>query len=153
MTFSVTILLSFTVFQNVIGDNVPKTSSPMPLLCNYVIIVLIASGIIILLDTLYQRLYHTQEREPVPRWLQKFLCLSACSGIKADEKTVTNETIYDKKDTSNSWKDAILRIDIISFVFFMLSAILLAVGFISSMTNLQTGNLVTYGCRDDTPME
>ena len=31
---------------NVIGDNIPKTSSPMPLICHYVLIVLVISGII-----------------------------------------------------------------------------------------------------------
>ena len=46
VSFSVTVLLSFTVFLSIIGDNVPKTSSPMPLLCKYIIVVLITSGLI-----------------------------------------------------------------------------------------------------------
>ena len=144
VTFSVTVLLSFTVFENVIGDNVPKTSSPMPLLCNYVITVLIISGVIVLLNTLYQRLYHAREREPVPRWLRKCLCMSpACDENKVDEKIVSDETIHMRTDVTKSWRDAILRIDMISFIFFMSCAVLLAVGFIFSMANLQIGTLVS----------
>ena len=145
LTFSVTILLSFTVFENVIADNVPKTSSPMPLVCYYVLIVLLASGVIVLLDTLYQRMYHTPGREPVPRWLLKILCFLSSAQVadKADEKIVTKDTVKDNNNTPKNWKDAIIRIDIISFVLFMLFAIILAVGFITSMANLQTGRLMS----------
>ena len=75
VAFSVTILLSFTVFLNVVGGNVPKTSSPLPMLCHYVVIVLITSGIITVLNTLYQRLYHTRGHERIPKWLQGILCI------------------------------------------------------------------------------
>ena len=148
VTFSVTILLSFAVFLNVIGDNVPKTSSPMPLLCHYVVIVLVSSGIITLLNTLCQKLYHARGQEPVPRWLQGLLCISS---VRARNKIV-NVCVKDKtlvtegkctvaQDTPIVWREAILRLDIISFVLFFSFAVALAIGYIISMTNLQSGGL------------
>ena len=91
ITFSVTILLSFTVFLNVIGDNVPKTSSPMPLLSHYVVIVLVTSGIITVLITLCQRLYHSRGHEPIPKLLQDILRMkSPCTRNDVDNLTSEN---------------------------------------------------------------
>ena len=148
VTFSVTILLSFTVFLNVIGDNVPKTSSPMPFLCHYVVIVLITSGIITLLNTLCQRLYHARGQEPVPIWILGCLCMSsACArnkvvsmGVK-DEKTVADGKFTVAQENPIVWREAILRLDIISFVLFFIFAVALAIGYVISMTNVQSGGL------------
>ena len=156
VAFSVTILLSFTVFLNVIGDNVPKTSSPMPLLCHYVVIVLVSSGIITVLNTLSQRLYHTRGQEPVPRWLQGLLCMSsaACArnkivnvGVKDENLVADGKSTVEKdtaQDTPMLWKEAISRLDIISFVLFFISSAALAIGYIIGMTNFQSGGL--YSC-------
>ena len=149
VTFSVTILLSFTVFLNVIGDNVPKTSSPMPLLCHYVVIVLVTSGIITVLNTLSQRLYHVSGQKPVPKWLQEAFCLAAaCSRNKTnhvtdkDEKMVTDDKCDVAQDSPVIWKQALIRIDVFSFTVFFIFALALAIGYLISMTTFQSGRLI-----------
>ena len=148
VAFSVTILLSFTVFLNVVGDNVPKTSSPMPLLCHYVVIALITSGIITVLNTLFQRLYHARGQEQVPKWLKECLCLSSGpSRSKVTDICVTDENpVLEAKsktvqENSILWKDGVTRLDLISFSFFTISAAALAIGYIASMKNFQSGGL------------
>lgn len=142
VTFSVTVLLSFTVFLNVIGDNVPKTSSPMPLLCYYVVIVLLGSGIITLLATLFQRISHTRGNEQVPRWLQHCLCFSSVK----DKNKIVCSSVDDKKTvleaiSPTTWKEVIARLDIIMFFFSLMVAIALATGFITSMTKVQSNEM------------
>ena len=149
VAFSVTILLSFTVFLNVVGDNVPKTSSPMPLLCHYVVIVLVTSGVITVLNTLCQRLYHTRGHEPVPRWLQGILCMAPpCFRNKIvnvkekEEQIVTDEKCAVALDTPIVWKEAILRLDIVLFVLFFIFAVALAIGYMLSMATLPSSGLI-----------
>ena len=152
VAFSVTILLSFTVFLNVVGDNVPKTSSPMPLLCHYVVIVLVTSGIITVLNTLFHRFYHARGLEPIPRWLQVVLCFSAvCARNKVkgtvgeDKNKVVDVRVTVKKDTTRKtpilWKEAIVKLDIISFILFFISAVTLALVYIIAMTTFQNDRL------------
>ena len=126
VSFSVTVLLSFTVFLNVIGDNIPKTSSPMPLICHYVLIVLVISGIIMLLTILCQRLYHTCGREEqVPKWLLTALWMNANHKQifpSCDTKTAlgTNEKVMTTELEQVSWRQVILKLDKIFFVVFFI---------------------------------
>ena len=133
VTFSVTMLLSFTVFENVIGDNIPKTS-PMPLLCNYVVIVFCVSGIITLFDTLCQRIYHTRGEQTAPPWLEYCLCMVSRTtpSVTPCENSPTDKALYLKK----TWKEVLLRLDICCLLFFMSFAFVLAFGFITSMVFL-----------------
>ena len=152
VAFSVTILLSFTVFLNVVGDNVPKTSSPMPLLCHYVVIVLVTSGIITVLNTLFHRFYHVRGLEQIPRWLQGVLCFSAVCArnkvkgtVEEDKNKVVDVRVTVKKDISRKtpilWKEAIVKLDIISFILFFISAVTLALVYIIAMTTFQNDRL------------
>ncbi|MEW8545917.1 MAG: hypothetical protein AB2693_20540 [Candidatus Thiodiazotropha sp.] len=140
VSFSVTVLLSFTVFLSVIGDNIPKTSSPMPLLCHYVVAVLIYSGIITFTAILCQRLYHTRGMEPVPIWLLTCLCMQSPTCVNKVENLPENEekVLPKNEDTVTSheavsWKYVILKLDKILFVFFFILAIALSLGFILTM--------------------
>ena len=144
VSFSITVLLSFTVFLTVIGDNIPKTSSPMPYLCSYVIVALITSGLIALATILCLRLYHTSGRKPVPRWLMKCFRMSTSVSPKVLDSVPVNE---DKKvpapeesisSTENTWEQVILKLDKILFLFFFILAIAIALGFIISMANMQS---------------
>ena len=143
VSFSVTVLLSFTVFLSVIGDNIPKTSSPMPLLCHYVVAVLIYSGIITFTAILCQRLYHTRGREPVPIWLLTCLRMRSATCVNKIENLPKNEEKVLPKNEENflsqqavSWQCLILKLDKILFVFFFMLAIALALGFILTMISM-----------------
>ena len=142
VSFSITVLLSFTVFLNIIGDNVPKTSSPMPYLCYYVIIVLVSSGLITLLTILCQRLHHNCTQEPVPRWLQT--CLFLSSGISqtkisdltpGEDKKNFDHNSFNQTVETFTWKHVALKLDKFLFFTFFTVGILLALGFIIAMAN------------------
>ena len=148
VAFSVTILLSFTVFLNVVGGNVPKTSSPLPMLCHYVVIVLITSGIITVLNTLYQRLYHTRGQERIPKRLQRLLCMFSVSKKNAVSNSFEKDYKHEveiKQTTAPEhlilWKEAAARVDIMSFILFTILAIALAIGYIVSMKNFERDGL------------
>ena len=143
VAFSITVLLSFTVFLNIIGDNIPKTSSPMPYVCHYVLIVLVTSGLIASAAILCQRLYYTRGEEPVPRWIPSCMCIHF--GHKSNE--VLSISIKDEKALSEekpimdesivNWKQIVSRLDTILFVFFLAVAVSLALGFIITMANMR----------------
>ena len=150
VSFTVTVLLSFAVFLNVIGDHVPKTSSPMPYLCYYVLIELASSGIITILTIVCQRLYTTENQESVPSWLVSFLStfqrnnrnrvsdvstkhttnVTENGNITKDDlvsitdlKSSTEEEENGKESKNMTWNQAIGRLDNFFFVFFLVRAI------------------------------
>ena len=137
VSFSVTVLLSFTVFLNIIGDNIPKTSSPTPLLCYYVVVVLITGCLITLLAILCQRLHNTFGQEPAPKWLLACLFVPenkiTSSLMNNKQENANGEGTITSKETVHDWKQIILKLDKILFLFFFTLALIIALGFISSM--------------------
>lgn len=137
VTFSVTILLSFTMFLIVIGHNVPKSMTPMPFLCDYVVIVLITSGLISLSVIVCQRLYHTRGGEPIPRWLLTCFCMRANKLVSEDDKmTPHGLKSYLASLEKLTVKQVILKLDKFLFLFFFVVDIALAVGFIITMSSV-----------------
>ena len=142
VSFSVTVLLSFAVFLNVIGDHIPNTSSPMPYVCYYVLIELINSCIITVATILCQRLYQYHGQRPVPRWILKCLCMLPIfhrNTISAEVKEVkmNNEVKTNIVESEiQSWKQVISKLDQTLFVIFFLAAISVALGFILSMASM-----------------
>ena len=145
ISYSVTILLSFAVFLDVISNNIPKTSSPMPYLCHYVLIVLIASGAITFATIITQKLYLAHGTEPAPRWLRICLCFrSSTANNKVSDDTENNgkspgDTADRHKTTSNiskgvTMEDIVIKLDKVLFVIFTLFTITLPVGFIIVMS-------------------
>ena len=133
VSFSVTVMLSFAVFLNVIGTTIPKTSSPMPHLCYYVFIALVTSGVITLLAILCQRVFLTKGQEPAPRWLRKCLLMSStasCNKISTEQEC---DHVYKGQPQQVAWEHAISRLDMIFFIFFFSFTIILAVVFILVM--------------------
>ena len=140
LSFSITVLLSFAVFLNVIGNHVPKTSSPMPYVCYYVLVVLIDSGVITISAIITQRLYNRPEHNPVPQWLLKCLLMSDGHHNRTtheDEKDVHVDNDLncnvEKMNTLVTWKDVVRRVDKILFVLFFLITVVVGVYFILSM--------------------
>ena len=131
VSFSTTVLLSFTVFLNVIEDHLPKASNPMPLLCYYVVIELISGCVITVLAILCQRLYLYYADEPAPKWLVWLLRLHNIKLTGYDSK----EGEGGKSKEINTWQVIIVKLDRILFLFFFALAVFVAVGFIVTMLN------------------
>ena len=58
-----------------------------------------------------------------------------------DEKLVMGAKNETAQDNAILWKDAVTRLDLISFGFFSISAAALAIGYIANMKNFQSGGL------------
>jgi len=76
VSFCITILLSFAVFTTLTGDVIPRISEPMPLLCIYLFLVQMFSGIITTINGLIFRAYNHNDDDPVPSLLWKIVLLS-----------------------------------------------------------------------------
>ena len=131
VSFSTTVLLSFTVFLNVIEDNVPKASNPTPLLCYYVVTELISGCVITVLAILCQRLHLYYAEEPAPKWLVWLLRLHKIKLTSCDSKDGEGGKIKE----INKWQDIIVKLDRIFFLFFFALAVFVAFGFIVTMLN------------------
>ncbi|KAL3843077.1 hypothetical protein ACJMK2_021077 [Sinanodonta woodiana] len=81
ISFAITVLLAFTVFLTLVGDNLPKTSQPMSMICYFLLVNLSLSTFICIATILNLRLFHKPESKPVPRLLiaiaRKLNCMSA----------------------------------------------------------------------------
>ena len=76
--FSVTCFLSFMVLLNMIMDIMPRSSSPISLLCFYLVVMLANSGAMTLFTILLMRVYHKPEKSKVPIWLQRTVTFIRC---------------------------------------------------------------------------
>ena len=133
VSFSTTVLLSFTVFLNVIEDNVPKSSNPMPLLCYYVVTQLVSGCVITILAILCQRLQLYYADEPIPKW---FAWLFRLNNIRLTaSRSGRKDWDDDKIKEINTWQDIIIKLDKLLFLFFFFLAIAVAIGFIITMLN------------------
>ncbi|XP_060556065.1 acetylcholine receptor subunit alpha-1-A-like [Ruditapes philippinarum] len=103
ISYSITVLLALAVFLTFVGDNLPKTSSPMSLFGYYLLIVLIISISITLTTIFNMRLYHKDENIPIPDWIVPFvMCLKCeCRNIKNKRKCRSLENKKETMDTEN----------------------------------------------------
>ncbi|XP_060576266.1 acetylcholine receptor subunit alpha-like [Ruditapes philippinarum] len=78
ISYSITVLLAIAVFLTLVGDNLPKTSSPMSFFGYYLLAVLIISIGITIVTILNVHLYYKDENDPVPEWIAGFTKLLQC---------------------------------------------------------------------------
>ena len=81
ISYTVTLLLSFAVFMTLISDNVPKTSSPMSLLCYYLAALFIGSVLVMVVVMLNMGIYY---RKPSRKMSRVYVCIykMCCRRIK-----------------------------------------------------------------------
>ena len=58
VSYAVTVLLAIAVFLTLVGDNLPKVSSPMSILCYFLMFTLITSTLMTVTTIFNLRLYH-----------------------------------------------------------------------------------------------
>jgi hypothetical protein len=104
VSYTITVLLSISVFLTIIGDNIPKTSKPMSLMSYYLMTNLSISAITCMTTILLLVLYHRDENIPVPEWLCKFIIqLRKLSGGQCVTNSCkrSNSVTDDSTDTIN----------------------------------------------------
>jgi hypothetical protein len=70
ISFSVSVLLSIAVFLTVTGDNLPKTSNPMPILSFYLLTVLTISALTTIASVFSTWIFYRKVSSPVPETLK-----------------------------------------------------------------------------------
>ncbi|XP_021339731.1 acetylcholine receptor subunit beta-like 1, partial [Mizuhopecten yessoensis] len=82
VSYAITVLLAIAVFLTLVGDNLPKTSEPMSVLCYFLLADLIMSSVVSIITIIGLRIYYINDR-PVPGWLSHMVvCLSCGSNRK-----------------------------------------------------------------------
>ena len=75
MSFTITILLALAVFLTIISDNIPKTSSPLSILCYFISLQCLLSTLICFVTLLNLRFFHKDDAL-VPTWVSS--CVRRC---------------------------------------------------------------------------
>ena len=73
MSYAVTMLLSMAVYMTIIGDNIPKTSRPVPLLCYFIGSHVLLSALICWANVFSIRIFHKSCEKQLPSWLKWFV--------------------------------------------------------------------------------
>ncbi|XP_041354404.1 neuronal acetylcholine receptor subunit alpha-7-like isoform X2 [Gigantopelta aegis] len=90
MGYSLTVLLSISVFLTLIADQIPTTSKSIAILTIYISILIILNGLSVVLTLMTLDIYFRNDKEPVPHWLQKLtkyvMSPLACWGLCSKKK-------------------------------------------------------------------
>ena len=87
VSYTITLLLALAVFLTIISDNIPKTSSPLSILCYFIGAQLLLSTIICCVTICNLRLFFKDDSIPVPAWL----CL--CIRRNTDELETPTDSV------------------------------------------------------------
>ena len=97
VSYAITVLLAIAVFLTLVGDNIPKTSKPMSVLCYFLMIELILSTSMCVAAILNLRLYHKKSTDLVPNWCKYVARLLNCNirinRVKSTGRPETNHTL------------------------------------------------------------
>lgn len=111
ISYSLTMLLAITVFLTLVGDNLPKTSSPMSIFSYYLLTILIIS-IFITLATIYSlRLYYSNDLMPVSGYWSRIVRYCNCSCIKRRRTCTQYCTRNNGSSNGNSVYQATAQLD------------------------------------------
>ncbi|KAJ8318350.1 hypothetical protein KUTeg_003441 [Tegillarca granosa] len=85
--YSITLLLSISVFLTLISDTLPPTSQPqMPILSFILMSDLVMSSLTMCCTIVGLRFYHNEEDKVIPRYLQTFVNCLSCAKLKKRNK-------------------------------------------------------------------
>ncbi|XP_041374778.1 neuronal acetylcholine receptor subunit alpha-7-like [Gigantopelta aegis] len=141
MGYSLTVLLSITVFLTIVSSSMPTTSQNTSIMAIYISVVLLLSGTSVILTTLVLGLYFRDENRPVPTfvqaltncWLVRLSCFRKChpsakvkdvgdfprnnngSDAASGVKHTLPETPPSGSDKAVTWKDVSKALDAFCF--------------------------------------
>ncbi|XP_060063540.1 neuronal acetylcholine receptor subunit beta-3-like [Ylistrum balloti] len=104
VSFAITVLLSFAVFESMVSDYMPQGSDPMSLLSLFLVITLLNSTLITITTILLHAMYHKDDTDAVPEWLvQMHLFIRQCTPSRkinpAYPRPEDKETISEMSDS------------------------------------------------------
>ncbi|XP_060576263.1 acetylcholine receptor subunit alpha-like [Ruditapes philippinarum] len=118
ISYSITVLLAVAVFLTLVGDNLPKTSSPMSIFSYYVLIILITSIGITLVTILNVRVYYKNEKDPVPELIASFVRRLGCNCKNKDNKRkrIPSKSKTERRQTKRGQGSAQLYTDVETYI-------------------------------------
>jgi hypothetical protein len=149
ISYSVTVLLALAVFMTLVGDNLPKTSEPMPILSYYLMILLILSTLMTVTTILNLSIYF--KKGQVPGCIKSLFRFVYCFRCRFGRKTDKNNKVYPIDNTNKrkitvvttissdieepdiTWQDISTCIDWIAMAFFFFGTIIINAIFLSTM--------------------
>ncbi|XP_052778014.1 acetylcholine receptor subunit beta-like [Mya arenaria] len=153
VSYSVTLLLSLAVFMTLLGDNLPKTSDPLPVLSYYLLATLTLSTLMCVMAILNLSIYHKNEQSRPPK------CISVVAGavlcrntfLKSQKVEDIAETdikptmekqganmkvaFEDNKEVTLSWKDVSYAVDILCLVAFIIVMFVINIYYLVQLTS------------------
>ena len=149
ISYSVTVLLALAVYLTIVGDNLPKTSRPMPIFCYYLTAVVILSVSMCFVTIINLRIYHKDETTAPPACIQGFVNVLKChfyrnsrrlSSVKTNERAyIVGENSMTKgpgisvlvqRTGSLSWKELSQVLDVLGCLCFVIAALVINVYYI-----------------------
>lgn len=145
ISFSITVLLSFTVYMIYIGEIIPETSNPMPVLSFVLIFKLGCSTCIVIAVAIVTRIFHRERRKLSPllrKMIAAFLKMGSCFSCKKHSDELTGEKQADdlssivesrgdnrdnqvgdaghlKNESTDDWTKMCIVLDKLFFLFFL----------------------------------
>ncbi|KAK3106357.1 hypothetical protein FSP39_018377 [Pinctada imbricata] len=92
--------LTFSVYLEIIGDNIPPVSEPMSNLSIYVVLQVIVSGITSFISVFTVRIYTRDNDIPVPVWMSYFIGIIACHVCVREEEREIKKLFEEKNAKS-----------------------------------------------------
>ncbi|XP_033760376.1 acetylcholine receptor subunit delta-like [Pecten maximus] len=68
-SYSITVLLAFTVYMTVVSDKMPESSDPISYLSYYILTLLAISTLIVAVNVLQIQIQANEEKRPLPQWI------------------------------------------------------------------------------------
>lgn len=153
ISYTITVLLSFAVFMTLVNDTIPKTSSPMSLLCYYLALLFAGSVFVMVTVAVNMAFYFRDEARPIPKLYLSLVLLFRKSSIQQSETAPSNNNtvnvidLTDEKMTLEgklqsetekytqpniysviTWKHVANTVDKLGFIIFFLYFLSLSVG-------------------------
>ena len=99
VSYSMTVLLATAVFLTLVGDTLPKVSSPMPLLCYYLLSLLILGVCVCGMTIVNLAIYFKDPSSQVPDYLETFTRCSRCRNKRQDTESNGTEANHSRNNT------------------------------------------------------
>lgn len=149
VSYSITMLLSMTVFLTLVSGQITKTSQPISYLSQFLMITLIVSTKICILTILIVRLYHRDERIPISPWVRRMNTLLTrynsqrqrrVQSVVNEEEDTTVAKQVSNDDCPLTWIDVSRTLDSLFFVLFTVFYLILILGFFVNLEQQSVKN-------------
>jgi len=139
LSYSITCLLAVAVYLTIVGENLPKSSSPMPIFCSYLTAMIVLSVSMCVLTILNLHFYHKDEHKLPPKLIQSVVAVLRCRFCRIQPSSQNEvgdftaelaKTPVDRFKTEFSWKEVCYTFDVVWVVIVSVVSVIVNVYFL-----------------------